>query len=241
MFVDRFRDRHEQHAGLGQFRLERGGDRNRIEHGIDRDASQRGAVLRFLAILPDVVARLLDAEQRFALAQRNAELFVGAQNLGVDLVERFWPVLLLRRRVVVEVLIVDRAVLDLGPFRLLHGQPALIGVEPPGEHPVRLALLARDETHRVHRQALRGLVGFDQRLKTILVLIDVDAPDLIDGLLYCRHSSLRSRFQGPRVGFVGYGRCPVSGHPIYGRLNGSNRPGIRSVMQPVRLPCLPRP
>jgi len=40
-------------------------------------------------------------------------------------------------------------------------------------------------------------------------LINVDAPDLIDGLLYCRHSSLRSRFQGPRVGFVGYGRCPV--------------------------------
>src|SRR5271170_523501 len=31
------------------------------------------------------------------------------------------------------------------------------------------------------------------------------------------------------------------GHPICGRLNGSNRPGIRSVVQPVRLPCLHGP
>src|SRR4029077_10575955 len=85
------------------------------------------------------------------------------------------------------------------------GQPALIGVEPPLEHPLRLVLLGRNEPDRVLRKTFWGLVGFDQRLKAIFVLIDVDAPDLIDGLLYCRHSSLRSRFQGPRVGFVGYG------------------------------------
>jgi len=36
-------------------------------------------------------------------------------------------------------------------------------------------------------------------------LVNVDTADLFDGLLYCRHSSLRSRLQGPRVGFVGYG------------------------------------
>jgi len=36
-------------------------------------------------------------------------------------------------------------------------------------------------------------------------LINVDTADLFDGLLYGRHSSLRSRLQGPRVGFVGYG------------------------------------
>ncbi|MGB6273615.1 MAG: hypothetical protein WBF44_18685, partial [Pseudolabrys sp.] len=40
----------------------------------------------------------------------------------------------------------------------------------------------------------------------VFVLVNVDTADLFDGLLYCRHSSLRSRLQGPRVGFVGYGR-----------------------------------
>jgi hypothetical protein len=44
-------------------------------------------------------------------------------------------------------------------------------------------------------------------------LIDVDTADLIDGLLHCRHSSLRSRFQGPRVGFVGYGSTFCVGKP----------------------------
>src|SRR5262249_12778327 len=146
----------------------------------------------------------------------NAQLLVGAQNFGIDLVERFWPVLLLRRGVIVNVLVVDRAVFDLGPFRLAHGQPALVGIKPPSQHPLRFILLGRDKTHGVLGQALGGLFRFDQRLKTILVLINVDAPNLLDGLLYCRHSSLRSRFQGPRVGFsrlwsVGLG----FGHPIF--------------------------
>ena len=37
MLAQRLRDRHEDHAGLLQLRLEGGRDRNRIEHGIDRD------------------------------------------------------------------------------------------------------------------------------------------------------------------------------------------------------------
>jgi hypothetical protein len=41
-------------------------------------------------------------------------------------------------------------------------------------------------------------------------LINVDTADLLDGLLYGRHSSLRSRLQGPRVGFVGYGLSAIS-------------------------------
>ena len=179
MLVHRFRDRHEQHAGLGELRLERGGDRNRIEHRIDRDAAA--------AVSPRhrrLAVRLLDAEQDLPLAQRDAELLVGAQDFRVDLVERLRPVLLLRRGVVVDVLVVDRPVFDLGPFRLAHGQPALVGVEPPGEHPLGLVLLRRDEPDRVFRKALGGLVGFDQRLEAILVLVDVDTADLIDGLLY---------------------------------------------------------
>ena len=179
-----------------------------------------------------VSVALLNAEQRFALAQRNAELLVGAQNFRVDLVERLRSVLLLRRGIIIEVLVVDRAVIDLRPFRLAHGQPALIGVKPPRQHPFRLVLLGRDEADGVLGQALGGLVRFDQRLEPILVLIDVDAPDLIDGLLYGRHSSLRSRFQGPRVGFSRLWSisCFGSSLPRVTPIRRINR----SVLQPVR-------
>ena len=74
MLAQRLRDRHEDHAGLFQLVLEGGGDRNGIEHGIDRDAA--------------LAFRAHDAGQHFLLAQRNAELLVGAQNFRIDLVER---------------------------------------------------------------------------------------------------------------------------------------------------------
>src|SRR5262249_4038616 len=60
------------------------------------------------------------------------------------------------------------------------------------------------------RKTLRGLLGFDLGFEPILVLINVDTADLLDGLLYSRHSSLRSRLQGPRGGFVGYGARAIS-------------------------------
>src|SRR5262249_11806055 len=66
------------------------------------------------------------------------------------------------------------------------------------QHPGGLVLLARDETDRVFRKALRRLVGFDQRLEPITVLVDVDPPDAVDRLLYGWHLFLRSRVQGPR-------------------------------------------
>ncbi len=231
MLLDRFRDRHEQHAGLGQFRLERGRDRDRVEHRIDGDAAV--AALACAAFRLVLVRLLADAEQRFTLAQRNPELLVSAQDFGIDLVERFRPVLLLRRGVIVDVLIIDRAVFDLGPFRLAHGEPALVGVEPPGQHPFRLVLLGRDEADDVLGKSFRCLLGLDLGFKPILVLIDVDTADLIDGLLHCRHSSLRSRFQGPRVGSSRYGRRPGSDHPHLNRLNRSKRSQIVQPPSPL--------
>ena len=221
--MQRLRDRHEQDAGLGQLGLEGGRHRDRIEHRVDRDA----AIAARLAILTGVAIRLLDTQQRFALAQRNAEFFVGAQDFGIDLVERLGSLLPLRRGVVIDVLVIDRAVLDLGPFRLAHGQPAPVGVEPPRQHPFGLVLLRRNEPDGVFAKALGSLLGFDQRLEPILVLVNVDTTDLIDGLLHGRHSSLRSRFQGPRVGLSRLWRCSGSdlssaGSTHSGRLNYSN-------------------
>ena len=93
-------------------------------------------------------------------------------------------------------------------MRLTHGQPAPIGLEPPPQHPGGLVLFRRNEADSIFAQALRGLVGFDVGLEPVLVLINVDEADLIDGLLYGRHLTPPQRFQGPRGLSVGYGVHP---------------------------------
>src|ERR1700693_5349566 len=70
-----------------------------------------------------------------------------------------------------------------------------MGLEPPRQHPLGLVLLGRDETDRILREALRRLLGFDQRLESIFVLVDIDQADPIDRLLDGRHSSLRCGFK----------------------------------------------
>ena len=186
MLADRLRDRHEDHAGLLQFLLEGGRDRDRIEHGIDRDAA--------------LAFRAHHAFQHLDFAQGNAELLVSLEDIRIDLVERADGLLRLRRRVVIEILVIDLGVVDPGPFRLRHGQPAAISLQTPFQHPGRFVLFRRDEADGIFRQPLGGLVGLDKRLKSITILIDVDPANPINGLLYGRHSILRSRFQGPRCG-----------------------------------------
>src|SRR5262249_42165237 len=85
-----------------------------------------------------------------------------------------------------------------GPSGFRHGQPAAIGLEAPFQHPGRLVLLRRDKADRIFGESLRGLLGFDNGLESISILVDVDPPDAVDRLLYGWHSILRSRFQGPR-------------------------------------------
>src|SRR5215211_1948904 len=196
MLADRFRDGHEDHARLLQLLLERGRHRHRVEHGIDGNAAI--AVGAF-----PVAVGLLHAQKNLLLAQGNAELLVGLEDLGVDLVERLERIPL-GRGIIIDVLVVDRPVIDARPFRLALRQPVTIGFEPPVQHPFGLVLLRRDEANRIFGQALGGLFRFDQRLEPVLVLIDIDAADLVHRLLHGRHISLRSRFQGPRVGLVGY-------------------------------------
>jgi hypothetical protein len=181
MLLQRLGDRHEEDAGLGELLLEGGGYRDRVEHCIDRNARAR-AVLA------------LDAGQHLLLAQRNAELGVGLEDFGVDLVERRQRIAL-RRRIIIEVLVVDRAVIDARPLRLAHGQPAAIGVEPPLQHPGGLVLLRRDEADGILGQALGGLVGFDIGDEPVLVLVDIDVADPLDGLLHGRHFFLRCGFK----------------------------------------------
>ena len=95
MRLHRLGDRAEDDAGLGKLLLEGRDDRDGIEHRIDRDAAAR-------------LARPFDAGEDRPLVQRNAELLVDLQELGIDLVERLRPRGRLRRGVIIEILIVDR-------------------------------------------------------------------------------------------------------------------------------------
>src|SRR5690606_8281214 len=143
---------------------------NTVEHGIDGH-----------------LRRSLNAGQDLLLLERNAELLIRAQQLRIDLVEALRTLHALRRRVVMDVLEVDLGVADLGPCRLRHGAPAAVGFEPPLEHPLRFALLARDEAADVLVDALRGHHHRQLRLETVLVLVDVDLPDLLARLLDCHY------------------------------------------------------
>ena len=184
MLADRLRDRHEDHAGLLQLLLERrrNGDRIRTPHR-PRPAA---TLWRFIAVQRAAI-RPHDARQHLLLAQRNAELLVGLEDFRIDLVERLRRRVLLGRRVVVDVLVVDRRIVDPRPCGLAHGEPVPVGEQAPFQHPVRLLLLGRDEADGIFGKALRRLFGLDLRLKPVLVLVDVDQAHLLDGLLYGRH------------------------------------------------------
>ena len=206
MLAQRFRDRHEDYAGLREFFPKGRRHRNRVEHRIDGDTAL--LALRLIVFVVIVALRLHDTGENVLLTQRNAELGVGRQNVRVDLVKRLGAVaLFLGRGIIIEVLIVDLRIIDARPGRLRHGQPAAIGSQTPFQHPCRFVLLGGNEAHRVFRQALRGLLGFDVGNETVFVLVDVDTAYLIDGLLQGRHFCSPLRFQGPRVGWVFKSPC----------------------------------
>ncbi len=139
VFLHGFGERTEDHAGFRQLRLERGADRDAVEYRVD-----------------------CNTRERFLLVQRNAELFVGPQQLRVDFVERLRAVLLLfRRREIRDRLEVDRRKVQVCPLRRRRAAPVPIRREPPLEQPLRLAFSRRDEAHDVFRQARRQRLRLD--------------------------------------------------------------------------------
>ena len=147
----------------------------------ETESNTASTAIRELAVLAH------HALQHLLFAQRNAELLVSLEDLGIDFVERLRRHLGFRRGVVIEILIVDRRIIDARPIRLGHGQPAAIGIEPPCQHPFRLALLRRDEADDVLAQPLGRLIGFDVGDESVFVLVDIDEADLVDGFLYGGH------------------------------------------------------
>ena len=172
MLAQRLGNRTEDDAGLGQLLLEGRDHRHAVEYGIDGDP------------------RALHAGQQFLLFQRNAETLIGAQQLRIHLIEALRAFGALRRRIIIQVLEVDLRIVELRPGRLGHRAPAAIGLQPPFEHPRGLALLLRNEADDILVQPLRRFDALDLRLEPVLVLVDVDLPNLVDGLLNCCHDLL---------------------------------------------------
>ncbi|MNL26130.1 hypothetical protein D3C87_1476420 [compost metagenome] len=180
MLANGFGNRHEDHAGLGQFRLEGGDDGHAVEHRIHGHAA------------------VFHAGQEFLFLQRNAELLVNLQQFRIDLVQRLRAGGAFRCGIIIEIVEVDLGIADARPCRLFHRQPALVSLKTPFQHPFRLLLLGRDEADNLFRKALRGLVDFDLCLEAVFILVHIDLADLIDRFLNRCHVVLQSRrSQGP--------------------------------------------
>src|SRR5438552_1538924 len=148
MLEDRLGEGAEDDAEFRELVLERRRDRDAVQHGVDRDAGQT-----------------------FLLLERDAEFRVQGPDLGIDVLEPLHLLLRLRRRVVADVLRVDRGIADVRPRGLLHREPVAIGPEPPLGHPFRLLLLARDEPDDVLVEALRNRVLIEVGDETVFVLL----------------------------------------------------------------------
>ena len=96
-----FGNRHKNNTGFGQFGAEGGRNRYRIEYGVHSNASQS-----------------------HLLVQWNAQLFIGAQQFRINLIEAFRFVgHAFRRGVIRQCLEVDFRIMHICPARFFHFLP----------------------------------------------------------------------------------------------------------------------
>ncbi len=168
VLLHRLRERAEDDAVLLQLLLERRRHRDAVEDGIHRHT-----------------------RQPLLLLQRDPQLLVGGQQLRIDLVQALGT--LLRCRVVADRLVVDGtvAVRQERPLRLaafvVKLLPVAVSLQPPLEHPFRLALLFRDEPDDVLVQTRRSELLLDVRREAVLVLL---ARDALQGVRCRTHDSV---------------------------------------------------
>ena len=138
MLLHRVGEGTEEDPHLRQLRPERRRDRNAVEHGVDRNAGEQ---LLFL--------------------ERNPELLERGADFRIDLVEAVERRLLLGRRVIDDVLVVDRLIADVLPRRLGHGEPGAVRLQAPLEQPRGLAFLLGDQPDDFLIEAFRDGLRFD--------------------------------------------------------------------------------
>jgi hypothetical protein len=178
-------ERAEQHARLGETLAERGRDRNAVEHGIDGDSCQP-----------------------CPLVQRHAELLVGREQLGVDILEalgRVGP--RARRRVIRDRLVVDVDDPQVRPAGLLHREPVPIGLQSPFQHERGFLLLGGDEADHGLVEAGRDGIGLDVGDEAVPVF---PCDELLEILWLAGHDD-------PQARPAGRWPEPRSAEPISGR------------------------
>ena len=161
-------ERAEDHADLGEARLERRRDRNRVDDGVDGDSGES-----------------------FLLGERDPELLEHLADLRIDLIQtRRRRALDLRGRPVTHVLVVDRLEPNVRPRRRFQRQEMTKRAETPFEQPFRFVLLRGDEPDDRFRKAFGRDLGVERRDESVLVLA-VD--ELLNaGLCLTRHDAPRS-------------------------------------------------
>ena len=158
--AQRLGNRAEDDAFLGQCLLEGGLHRNGVHHGIDRHARKGHLLL-----------------------ERNAQLVERAPQFGIDLVHR--PELLpgLGGRIIDDVLEVDLRNRQVRPRRRLQRQPVAVGRHTALGHPLRFALLGRNQAHDLFGQSLADGLGLDVRRKSVFIFL---LPNAFEKLLFVR-------------------------------------------------------
>jgi hypothetical protein len=132
---------------LGELFLHRGTDRNAVENRVDGDTGKE-----------------------LLLGQRDAELFVGPQQLRIDVIEALERLDALRRRIVDEGVIVDGGIFDVPPVRLFHREPAMVALEPPIQHELGFFFLLGDEADDVLVEPGRDGIRLHVRDEPVCIL-----------------------------------------------------------------------
>ena len=157
MLLHRFGERAEDNAQLPQLLLERSRHRDAVKDRIHRDA-----------------------REQLALLERDAQFFIGPQELRVQFIQALQPRLLFGRGIVNDVLIVDGRVVDIGPLRfglrLLERHPVPECPQPPLKHELGLRLFVRNQADGLFVQSLGDSLFFDRGDKTPLVLLIREIP-----------------------------------------------------------------
>ena len=146
VLLHRLADRAENHAMFSKLFLVGRGDRNAVEHRIHGHIGE--------ALL---------------LAERNTKFVERFEQLGINLVKAGFFLLLLRRCVINNVLIIDRWITESSPVGLAHLQPLPISPQAKIEQESGFLLFARNQAHHVLAEALGDLFGFDIGDEAVLI------------------------------------------------------------------------
>ena len=242
MVADRLRDGTKDHPRRFQFFLKSCADGYRIEDRIHSNLARR--IGQFLGTL--------DTGQQCLLFQRDTQLFIGGQQLWVDVVQRlrldrhrFWAC------IIILALKVDLWIVDHRPVRFLLGQPALIGRKTPFQHPFRLFVLTRDQLDDIFVQTQRGVIHLDISGPAMLVGTADFAHRiyclLIDAVFYYRsvhaHIPLASGFTPPASGVSSIFRSMHRQSAIHRLFSSQDQAirGSRLTLRPRNIPSPSRP